>query len=592
MCWLLVGQWLCVVVWMLVYVQYVGYVDEVVVLLLVQCQLCICICDVVLQVEVSGLLGEYVCISNGMLVVLLDDFFVCLQQYLCYFVLVFYVYQVLCQSIIGCECEILCFFEFKVWLLLFFVCNKLINDVYLGVIGDNLVKQMGMVGENKCSDLMGLLMMILFLGYGKIMLMEYVVYCLGLVFMKINGLVLGYEVCLLDLVQVLDVILWQELEKFNLVLEMGNNIMLYVDDIQYIYFEFLQKFILLCDGICCIEGVWCGCMCIYDMCGKKFCVVMVGNLYIEFGEVFKILDMLVNCVDIYNFGDVFGGMEVVFIFSYIENSLIFNLVLVLLVICDMVDLYVLVDCVMGKEVLINGFSYVYSSVEINEIIVILQCMLCVCDVVYWVNQQYIVSVVQDDCYCIELLFCLQGSYCNMNKLVEKIFLVMNEDELQQLIFDYYLGEVQLLIIGVEENLLKLVELCGVLDDMQVQCWVQIKCDFLCNKVMGVDDSDVGGCVVVQLVDIVIVLQLLLFVLEVIVVVDLVLWLVLLEVLDCFLEVCFVVVLVLVVVVFSVLFMVLVEDLQVGLVLLVELLVVLQVQQVQVLQILVVFVGWV
>ena len=43
----------------------------------------------------------------------------------------------------------------------------------------------------------------------------------------------------------------------------------------------------------------------------------------------------------------------------------------------------------------------------------------------------------------------------MNKLAEKISPVMNEDELQQLISDHYLGEAQLLTTGAEENLLKL-----------------------------------------------------------------------------------------------------------------------------------------
>ena len=64
--------------------------------------------------------------------------------------------------------------EFKPRPLSSFVRNKLINDVYLGVIGDNLAKQMGTVGENKRTDLMGLLMLISPPGYGKTTLMEYV----------------------------------------------------------------------------------------------------------------------------------------------------------------------------------------------------------------------------------------------------------------------------------------------------------------------------------------------------------------------------------------------------------------------------------
>lgn len=38
--------------------------------------------------------------------------------------------------------------------------------------------------------------------------------------------------------------------------------------------------------------------------------------------------MLVNWVDIYNLGDIIGDFVVVFKFSYLENVLIFNLILV------------------------------------------------------------------------------------------------------------------------------------------------------------------------------------------------------------------------------------------------------------------------
>ena len=150
----------------------------------------------------------------------------------------------------------------------------------------------------------------------------------------------------------------------------------------------------------------------------------------------------------------------------------------------MADLYTLVDRAMGKEVSTNSLSHAYSSAEINEITATLQRMLRVRDVVYRVNQQYIASAAQDDRYRTEPPFRLQGSYRNMNKLAEKISPVMNEDELQQLISDHYLGEAQLLTTGAEENLLKLAELRGVLDDTQAQRWTQIKRDFLRNKAMG------------------------------------------------------------------------------------------------------------
>ena len=48
-----------------------------------------------------------------------------------------------------------------------FVRNRLINEVYLPLIGDNFAKQMGTVGVNKRTDLMGMLLLISPPGYGK-----------------------------------------------------------------------------------------------------------------------------------------------------------------------------------------------------------------------------------------------------------------------------------------------------------------------------------------------------------------------------------------------------------------------------------------
>ena len=72
---------------------------------------------------------------------------------------------------------------------------------------------------------MGLLMMISPPGYGKTTLMEYVAHRLGLVFMKVNGPALGHDVRSLD-PQAPDATSRQELEKLNLGLEMGSNVML------------------------------------------------------------------------------------------------------------------------------------------------------------------------------------------------------------------------------------------------------------------------------------------------------------------------------------------------------------------------------
>jgi hypothetical protein len=58
-------------------------------------------------------------------------------------------------------------------------------------------------------------------------------------------------------------------EKLNLALEMGDNVMIYVDDIQHCHPEFLQKFISLCDAQRKIEGVYKGRTRTYDLRGES-----------------------------------------------------------------------------------------------------------------------------------------------------------------------------------------------------------------------------------------------------------------------------------------------------------------------------------
>ncbi|HEQ1859834.1 TPA: DNA repair ATPase [Providencia alcalifaciens] len=455
-----------------------------------------------LYFKVTGLLGDHPTIHNQTLSLSLDDFFSRMRQQRKQFIPAFRQYQALRQRIVSEERSRLKLHEFKAKPLSSFVRNKLINDVYLPIIGDNMAKQIGALGENKRTDLMGLLLMISPPGYGKTTLMEYAADRLGLIFMKINGPALGHDVLSLDPEQAPNATARQELEKLNLALEMGNNVMLYVDDIQHTHPEFLQKFISLCDGTRRIEGVWKDKTKTYDMRGKKFCVVMAGNPYTESGEVFRIPDMLANRADIYNLGEVLGGMDDAFALSYIENSLTSNPVLAPLALRDLNDLYLLVDKAMGKSVSTNTLSYPYSDAEVNEITAVISRLLSLRDVVLKVNQQYIASAAQSDKYRTEPAFRLQGSYRNMNKLSEKVSSVMNDDELERLLDDHYLGEAQLLTTGAEENLLKLAELRGRLNEKDAARWQQIKKDFLRNKALGGDNADVGDRVVTQLAQLV------------------------------------------------------------------------------------------
>jgi hypothetical protein len=455
-----------------------------------------------LELTIQGLLGDHSLLNNQTLSFGLDAFLQRMEHHREVVIPSYHHYLKVRQEIIASERESLRLEEYKARPLSSFVRNRLINESYLPLIGDNLAKQMGTVGENKRSDLMGLLMMISPPGYGKTTLMEYVANRLGLIFMKINCPSLGHDVLSLDPQQAPNATAKQELNKLNLALEMGNNVMLYLDDIQHTHPEFLQKFISLCDGTRRIEGVWKDKTKTYDMRGRKFCVVMAGNPYTESGEAFKVPDMLANRADIYNLGDILGGMDEQFALSYVENSLTSNAVLAPLAVREMDDIYKLVGMAQGREIAATELSHQYSGAEINEITEVLKKMFVIQDVILKINKQYIASAAQNDKYRTEPAFKLQGSYRNMNKMSEKISAVMNNAELMQMIQDHYLGEAQLLTSGAEDNLLKLAELRGNMTEQQAARWQQIKRDFQRNKAMGGDEGDVGGKVVAQLVDLV------------------------------------------------------------------------------------------
>ncbi|WP_201512451.1 DNA repair ATPase [Psychrobacter alimentarius] len=458
-----------------------------------------------LEIQVNGLLGEHSRIHQQSLTFAVDDFLDRLHYHDTQVIPAYRRYLAMRSEILHESKETLRLDEFMPRPLSSFVRNRLINESYLPLIGDNLAKQMGTVGEDKRTDLMGILMMISPPGYGKTTLMEYVANRLGLIFMKINCPSLGHDVTSLDPEKAPNATAREELNKINLAFEMGNNVMLYLDDIQHTHAEFLQKFISLGDGTRRIDGVWQGKTKTYDMRGKKFCVVMAGNPYTESGEAFKVPDMLANRADIYNLGDIMSGMEDIFALSYIENSLTSNSVLAPLANRDLSDVHRLIkmaktDNANLAQAQSSDLTYPYSTSEINEIVAILRHMFAVQAVILDVNQAYIASASQDDKYRVEPIFKLQGSYRNMNKMTEKLSAVMNENELNQLIDDHYLGESQLLTQGAESNLLKLGEMRGTLTDAEKERWEQIKADFLRNKAMGGEDGDTGARIVAQLVD--------------------------------------------------------------------------------------------
>ena len=87
---------------------------------------------------------------------------------------------------------------------------------------------------------MGLLLLLSPPGYGKTTLMEYIASRLGIILVKVNGPSLGYEVTSLDPDKANNTGAREELKKLNVALKMGNNVMIYLDDIQHCNPEFLQ----------------------------------------------------------------------------------------------------------------------------------------------------------------------------------------------------------------------------------------------------------------------------------------------------------------------------------------------------------------
>ncbi len=389
--------------------------------------------------------------------------------------------------------------EFRPKVLSNFVRNRLIDEVYLPLIGDNLAKQLGTTGDTKRTDRSGLLLLISPPGYGKTTLMEYVANRLGVVFMKINGPTIGHGVTSLDPDEAPNAASREEVMRINLALEMGDNVMLYLDDIQHTHPELLQKFISLCDGTRRIEGVRNGRTKTYDLRGRRFAVVMAGNPYTESGDRFQIPDMLANRADVYNLGEIIGESADAFEMSYLENCLTGNEFLAPLAAGDPDDARTLIRAA-GRDSL-EGIDLKgnWSGDQLRSMFEVLRKLLRVRDVVLKVNRAYIRSAAQADAYRTEPPFKLQGSYRNMNRMAERVVPVMNDAELASLIRSSYEQDAQTLTTDNEANLLKLKELTGTLSPQDRERWDAIKYAFVENvRMSGINTEDSAGQVLRQL----------------------------------------------------------------------------------------------
>ncbi|WP_327432939.1 DNA repair ATPase [Streptomyces sp. NBC_01236] len=368
-----------------------------------------------------------------------------------------------------------------------FVRNRLIDEVYLPLIGDSLAKQLGTTGDSKRTDTGGLLLLLSPPGYGKTTLMEYVAARLGLILVKVNGPALGHAVTSLDPAEASNATARQEIEKINFALETGNNTLLHLDDIQHTSPELLQKFIPLCDATRRIEGVQNGAPRTYDLRGKRFAVCMAGNPYTESGTRFRVPDMLANRADVWNLGDVLTGKQDVFALSFIENALTANPVLAGR---DRADLGLLLRLAEGDSTArADRLTQPYAPAELERILSVLRHLLAARETVLAVNAAYIASAAQTDATRTEPPFQLQGSYRNMNKIAQRIQPVMNDAERDAVIDDHYTAEAQTLTTGAESNLLKLAELRGTLTAEQSGRWAEIRATYVCGQALGGPGDD-------------------------------------------------------------------------------------------------------
>ncbi|MGW0192222.1 DNA repair ATPase [Nonomuraea sp. NPDC003201] len=442
------------------------------------------------QETVDGLLGAHPRIKDRKLDIRLDELLTRTRRFRQERVPAYRAYQRRRSELVEAERHRLRLDEYKPKVMSAFVRNRLLDEVYLPLIGDNLAKQLGAAGAGKRTDQMGLLLLISPPGYGKTTLMEYVASRLGLVFVKVNGPALGHEVTSLDPADAPDATARQEVEKISFALETGNNTLLYLDDIQHTSPELLQKFISLCDAQRRIEGVWNGRTRTYDLRGKRFAVCMAGNPYTESGQRFRIPDMLANRADVWNLGDVLSGRDDLFALSYVDNALTSNPVLAPLSGRDRADVELLVRLARGDTtVQPDQLRHPYSKPELDQILSVLAKLVRVQEVVLANNQAYIASAAQSDAARAEPPYRLQGSYRNMNKLAERIVPAMNDAELEAVIDDHYLGEAQTLTTDAEANLLKLAELRGRLTPAQAGRWAEIKTAYLKAKALGGADDD-------------------------------------------------------------------------------------------------------
>ncbi|MFI1579832.1 DNA repair ATPase [Embleya sp. NPDC020630] len=439
--------------------------------------------DAPISATVTGLLGAHPRVaSGGTLDLRLDEFLVRTDAFRRTRVPAYRAYQRRRAELLAAARERLRLDAHTPRVMSAFVRNRLIDEVYLPLIGDNLAKQLGAAGPDRRTDSQGLLLLLSPPGYGKTTLMEYVAARLGLLFVRIDGPALGARTTSLDPAAAPDAAARREVEKIGFALELGANVLLHVDDIQHVSPELLQKFVSLCDAQRRIEGVRDGGSRSYDLRGKRFAVCMAGNPYTESGARFRIPDMLANRADVWNLGEVLGGREELFALSHVENALTANPVLAPIAGRDRADLDLLIRLARGDGTARpDRLAHPYDATELDRILAVLRRLLHVVETVLAANRAYIASAAQSEAARTEPPFRLQGSYRDTNKLAERILPVLDEAEVERLLDDHYAAEAQTLTTDAEANLLKLAELRGRSTPEQRARWAEVKRAYLAGR---------------------------------------------------------------------------------------------------------------
>ncbi|MFP8908261.1 AAA family ATPase, partial [Streptomyces atacamensis] len=433
--------------------------------------------DAPLTAVVTGLLGTHPRITGGALPLRLDEFLARTEEFRTVRVPAHRAYTRRRAELLGAERERLRLDAYVPRVLPAFVRNRLIDEVYLPLIGDNLAKQLGTAGEDRRTDSQGLLLLLSPPGYGKTTLMEYVAARLGLAFVRVDGPALGHRTTSLDPAAAPDATARREVEKINFALETGSDVLLHLDDVQHTSPELLQRFIPLCDAQRRLDGVRFsdGRPATYDLRGKRFAVCMTGNPFTESGARFRVPDMLANRADVWNLGDVLSGREELFALSHIENSLTANPVLAPLASRERADTELLVRLAGGDPTARpDHLSHPYAPAELEQVLGVLRGLLRVRRTVLAVNAAYIASASGDEAARTEPPFRLQGSYRDTGKLAGRLAPVMTEEEVEALIDDHYTAEARTLSADAEANLLKLAELRGRMTRGQERRWREVK----------------------------------------------------------------------------------------------------------------------